>query len=170
MKHPIIVFKENNHYKSEQEFFEKTLKNSTAGYERILKLVLSNDDKMALVFTPVGKELKKGLLRTEHVIEMLKCVEELNACNIIHRDLSPKHFFQRIDQDSLFLIDFSSALVFEKKPTNEYKCYKGSLQFAAQEILECIVEKRLHIFFNLFVRIIQNSKYRSLSNIEVYKL
>jgi serine/threonine protein kinase len=133
-----LVFKKrkDNHYQSEKEFVEKYLNGDS---KRFMQLVRSDDSQKALVYTPVGKELKKGMLRREHVLEMLDCVEELHSHNIIHRDLSPKHFLQRNDTGSIFLIDFGSAL-FTSKQTLAPVRYKGSLQFAAREILDCLAQ------------------------------
>ena len=111
---------------------------------RFIKLVFVNEVAKALVYHPAGKPIQKRLLTSDIIAQMLDCVKELHVNGIIHRDLSPNHFLQHNDQ--IFLIDFGCAIFTKNindedlnKSDNEddknYNNYKGSIQFAALDIL-----------------------------------
>lgn len=70
-----------------------------------------NDDHKTIVYKPAGVRLLK---LTKHKIDqLLKAVKSLHKLEIIHRDLSPNHFYQvafklfnRKFENSLLIISF----------------------------------------------------------------
>lgn len=102
----------------------------------MIKAVHFDDTNQSIVFTPLGRPLKKETkLTRKHIEEMFKCLRDLHKNDIIHRELSFKHFYLTNDEDFneyMFLIDFGSA-IFEK---DGEEFYSGNIQFAANEIID----------------------------------
>lgn len=91
---------------------------------------------------------------------MFACVQEFHQNGIIHRDLSPAHFFISTmdEEECVFVIDVGSCLIFDKERlgeggrlnTSDFEerdalvtfNYVGSIQFAANEIVEQIVNQK----------------------------
>ena len=48
----------------------------------------------AVVYSPVGRRIEKMRLLPHHISQIFDAVGELHRHGIIHRDLSPNHFFE----------------------------------------------------------------------------
>lgn len=74
---------------------------------------------------------------------ILECVKELHELDIIHRDLTPNHFMKHPNGE-VILIDFGSAYFINSKQEldtskddiTKFCRYNGSIEFAADQILE----------------------------------
>ena len=85
---------------------------------------------------------------------MFHCVEELHKLGIIHRDINPQHFMKQLNTNQIVLIDFGTAIFLPELPeskiaklntsdlneTNFCGKFRGSIEFAALEILHSIVK------------------------------
>ena len=130
----------------------KSFRDNKIDSEYIIKelVIEEKDDKhKAIVLTPLGRSLRdERNLTQRHVSEMFMCVRELHNFGFIHRDLSPSHFYitnEIGDPGHVFLIDLGSAIImpFEQLndsdlETSKKSSYAGSLQYAANEILDKI--------------------------------
>lgn len=72
------------------------------------------------------------------VMQMFECIEEIRKLDIIHRDIKPEHFMKRFDTNEIVLIDFGTAIFLPQ--TDFCGDFRGTIEFAAFEILRSIVE------------------------------
>lgn len=119
---------------------------------KFIQRVAANPKNLTIIYTPRGQKLERPITQQQFK-EMFDCVRELVNCCIIHRDLSPNHFLCT-KTNEIFLIDFGSAKFIKggnlnssnQEPsdsvvTTRNQNYRGSVRFAAKEILECLVYK-----------------------------
>lgn len=111
--------------------------------DKFIQRVAANVKNYAIIYTPRGKQLQRPI--TQHQFEMMfNCVLELKRLSIIHRDLTPYHFLTTTsssDEPIIFLIDFGSAIFRENIQESDIN-YRGSVRFAATEILQYLKDKK----------------------------
>ena len=144
------VFKDKSTYETEKRILEKFKKQKTES-KHIIKAIEFIDEKMAIVLSPLGRQLKREKLTKNRVKSIFSCVRDLQKNGIIHRDIRPSHFYisrENSAQEYVFLIDLGSAYFMDedqkKRQLNnsdlipdDIITYAGSIQFAANEILDC---------------------------------
>lgn len=172
MDYVVKVFKEKSSYDQEVDIFQNIQLRTVEVNQQFIKKVHENPEKLSIVFSPYGKPV--NILNRNILNQMLMCVEKLQECGVIHRDLSPHHFllrtnfkdeqtvilsdvkllnfskfinFTKLRWFKIFLIDFGSAFLIDYNDqkrfpdldqSNNSNCsvtYKGSIHFAAREIL-----------------------------------
>ena len=149
------IFKDEKSYEIEKKIFKEYTQRGIES-KHIVKPVLCNDTKLAIVLEPLGRPLRLEKLTKDRIKQMFKCVEELHKNGLIHRDLSPTHFYIRTEtnlEEIVFVIDLGCAIFMDeeirqkaldqsdiKEDSNEKK-YAGSVQFAANDILDVYLEE-----------------------------
>lgn len=122
---------------------------------------MDSDKHSAIVFEPIGRPLKNEKLTTTRIRQMFQCVKELHSKGVIHRDLSPSHFYIANDkngQEYVFVIDLGSAILMDEDNLNKElnssnmeeqnaDSYEGSIQYAAKDILNQYLSDELVNFF-----------------------
>lgn len=118
--------------------------------DRFLQRVAADENQNIIIYSPFCTKLDYLLTKSD-VVQMLECLAELVRLGIVHRDLSPAHFMRAKNADGtdgrIVLIDFGAAVFVEPQdaPLNistlqeenwHKKTYRGSLEFAADEILQ----------------------------------
>lgn len=138
-------------YWKEKTIFEKMSQTPIFSSKHIIKPIQYLDDRLAIVLEPFGRQLSKENLTSRRVEQMFDCVQEIHQNGIIHRDLSPAHFYisGTGDDERVFVIDVGSCFILEKEKQSQCNQsdfegrdvinYVGSTQFAANEIVDQIV-------------------------------
>ena len=105
--------------------------------EQFIKRVASNQADLAIVYSPCGQHLERKL--TRHLaLSMFECLEQLHRIGGVHRDLSPHNFVTF--NGRVVLIDFGTIRFLDEAiNSNSFSSYEGSIEFAAKDILEHIL-------------------------------
>lgn len=143
-------------YEKEKEIFKKFKINSNM--IRIITPIMWNDDHKTIAFKPYGHSLIKKKLTRNHILQMFECVKQLHDNHLVHRDLSPSHFYMEGEENepedknkNVFVIDLGSSIFIEEDERGnlskskisqlDITNYEGSIQFAAKAILDAITRK-----------------------------
>ena len=142
------VFRTEQQFQEEVEIMQEIQSRLLNAAQNFISLVHIHQGYKTIVYEPFGEPLTK--LTKDRVTQMFGCLQTLQTYGVIHRDLSPSHFLKKVvdDQEVVFIIDFGCAYLAPQKgsitnmnESNNDKDvkmtnYKGSIQFAALEILE----------------------------------
>lgn len=149
------IFKDKISYKREKKIFDEYITRRIES-KHIVKPVLFQENRLAIVLEPLGRPVRSEKLTNERIKQMFTCVQELHKNGVIHRDLSPAHFYIHTEknlEEFVFVIDLGSAIFMEEenrkkalhesdiKADPDAKNYAGSVQFAADDILDVILKK-----------------------------
>ena len=153
----IKIFGAEVNYRIERRIFEELELNIKEAEKepdeprrQIIEAVGFFDNHLAIVMKPSGVLLKKEKLTVKRVQMMFECVRQLHSYGLIHRDLSPAHFYliKEFNGDEfVFVIDIGCGIFIDEKqrkrvfddpklPKIDTNQYAGSVQYAANDILE----------------------------------
>lgn len=100
-------------------------------------------EKLVLVFRGMGKPIQKNQYRSRKLIlSMIDCLRELESLDIVHRDITRRHFMFREDSClHVMLIDLGSAVVRSEKEIG----YSGTAHLAANQVLSFIANREWYV-------------------------
>ena len=145
------IFREDRYFDDEYNIVKEIqLRVSNALVNNLLLMVHAQQSMKTIVYQPYGEPILK--LTQVRVSQMFDCLETLQRYGVIHRDLSPNHFLKRMvdGKENVFVIDFGAAFLIppENSATDlnesdnrqaELTNYRGSIQFAALDILQNLI-------------------------------
>lgn len=81
--------------------------------------------------------VKEDVFNQEKIIKLLKNVlailKEVHQLNIIHRDIKPQNIIRRIDNQTLYLVDFGASKLLDKEDKYKTATVIGSAEYVAPE-------------------------------------
>lgn len=139
-----------------QELKDGTVIYKTDDSSQFIQRVAANAKKFTIIYTPRGHKIPFPITQ-QNFDKMFGCLRELASKAIIHRDLTPNHFLctknEKSDEiEKIILIDFGSAVFIKdgklnkstlesSDATDEHHKYRGSVRFAAKDILEHLIKR-----------------------------
>ena len=148
------LFNSNQHFNNELDIMKEIQRRINPHVDQhFISMIFAHKQSKTLVYAPYGKQMLK--LNKDRFHQMLSCLSLLQKNGIIHRDLSPNHFLVRNEngKDQVFIIDFGSAYLAplnshtedmnnSKNAEGNLDIFKGSIQFAALEILQNLRDQK----------------------------
>lgn len=81
--------------------------------------------------------VKDGVFNQEKIVKLLKNIlailKEVHHINIIHRDIKPQNIIRRIDNQTLYLVDFGASKLLDKEDRFKTATVIGSAEYIAPE-------------------------------------
>jgi serine/threonine protein kinase len=81
--------------------------------------------------------VKEGIFNQEKIVKLLKNIlailKEVHQLNIIHRDIKPQNIIRRIDNQTLYLVDFGASKLLNKEDKFKTATVIGSAEYVAPE-------------------------------------
>lgn len=128
--------------------------------------MISDSKLQSIVYTPVGKEIRKGEITQKDALDMIESLQELHTIGVLHQNCVDKHFMRCPKTSKIFLIDFGRVYFLKNEsPMSHYLCtsvhnddsndcsYSGTNFFAPLEVYEHLSGLRYSDHFHLSIHL-----------------
>ncbi|RIB20835.1 kinase-like domain-containing protein [Gigaspora rosea] len=98
--------------------------------------ILIESDNNHLVIQPVCQHFRNDIVtnfQAQHCKELLNLLKKIHELGLYHRDVRPSNIMLDIENNSLVLVDWGSAIF---NPKNKKVPYKGTTTYASPSILD----------------------------------